>query len=257
MHQRTQTPSVLRPHLTTSRMKCLFLFATVIAFGFGCAHAPKRSEKKIEFPQDPKALLSKACSPGKKIREASGSLKMKAESVEASGQLPASVKAKYPNQLDLEITNPLGGIEAYIKVRGSKYTIQSAKDQSKKQEGYDSWGGIPLTWASDLFLGRIPCPTSSEIKTAKISYGEDEELIVDVPAALHGDKQSFIYRFREHEGAPWPEALTWERAGPFGGKVEFEFDEPEAPSLSPLKWSAKSDRGSVKIRWSERTIQVR
>jgi hypothetical protein len=76
--------------------------------------------------------------------------------------------------------------------------------------------------------------------------------VVETPASVESDAEKFVYRFRSQGGGWWPEALHWERKGTFGTKVDFKFDQPEAGSLSPLKWEAQSQQGEVKVRWRER-----
>ncbi|MBY0471010.1 hypothetical protein K2X30_07550 [bacterium] len=213
-----------------------------------CASIPK--EKRT----DSKYLFQQACKPGRvtpPIKEAKGSVWMKAKSTEASGQFPAHVFAKAPGKLNLEITNLIGGTEAIIEVDGKAYSITRGDSKKIEERGYGSWGGIPLTWATDLFLGKIPCPTQPASKLRL--KAKTDELEVE---ALEGKKvvERFVYQFKPIEGELWPQKLHWERKGQEEVAVDFEFDSPEETTLSPLRWEAKSTRGEVKMKWRQRDL---
>jgi hypothetical protein len=212
----------------------------------GCATAPTEREAS-----DPKLLFTQACAPGTGAQLVKGSIWMKAISKDASGQFPATVTAKAPDTLLLEVTNLLGSTQAIITVEGRKYTV-TVPDKAgnrTRREGAGSWGGIPLNWASDLFLGRIPCPTETQIAGARLSVNEERQLIVDIE---RGEREKFVYSFRQWAGKAWPERLHWEKHGKIASAVEFKFDDPEDRSASPRKWEAKSALGEVKVRWRDR-----
>ncbi len=216
----------------------------------GCAHS---TQKKIT---DPKELLARACEPGRDIKTAKGIAWLKAQSKEASGQFPASVLAHASGPLKIEITNPLGGREALIEVSDSKFKIHGTGSKVRTQEGYGTWGGIPLNWASDLFIGRIPCPHLSSNQGQGVSTSVDSagDLVVETRQDGAGATEKFIYHFRDLDGVPWPEALHWERSGPLAVSVDFKFDDPEDQTRSPRKWEAKSVRGEVRARWRDRNV---
>jgi hypothetical protein len=220
------------------------------AFLAGCAHGPSTKELS-----DPKYLVAQACEPGTSSQEVKGSIWMKAQSKDASGQFPANVTAKAPDNLTLEVVNLLGGTQAIITVEGKKYTIlvPDKNGKNRKREGQGSWGGIPLNWASDLFLGKIPCPSRESLVSARLSVSPDHDLIVEVPAsgAASAGGEKFVYSFRSWGGKAWPERLHWEHAGT-QATVDFKFDDPEDKTHSPRKWEAKSAQGEVKVRWRDR-----
>lgn len=202
----------------------------------------------VKRSESPAQLFASACQIGRANNSVQGHLWLKATSKEFSGQFPADVNVKAPDQLKLEISNVLGGTEAVIRVDGESYEVFSGNvNPQKKMQGYGSWGGIPLRWATDLFLGKIPCPETQQ--GWKLSLDQDEQLVVaKVEKGVFG-KERFTYRFRDIKGKPWPEFLLWERAG---DKVEFKFDDPESEGFSPKKWEAKSMLGHVKVRWGKR-----
>ena len=212
----------------------------------GCAHAPTQVVEK-----NPDNLMNKACGTGRDLQRAQGSVWLKAHSKEASGQFPAAVDATAPGNLKLEVTSLLGGTEAVIRVAGDHYSVKSARSKVQNQEGNGSWGGIPLHWSSDLFLGRFPCPTGVKATTA---INADGDLVIETAPSLQGDSEKFIYHFREWNGGPWPEALRWERTGAFSSSVDFKFDDPEDGTGSPQKWEAKSSQGEVKVKWKDRNV---
>jgi hypothetical protein len=227
-----------------SLLGCIALSA-VLALLSSCAHGPSTRELS-----DPKLLIVEACEPGSLSQEVKGSIWMKAQSKDASGQFPANVTARAPDNLTLEVVNLVGGTQALITVEGKKYSI-SVPDKSgkpRKREGQGSWGGIPLKWASDLFLGRIPCPTKTALLGARLSVNPEQQLVVDVV----GDSEKFVYTFRTWGGKAWPERLHWEKTGKLEAMVDFKFDDPEDRTHSPRKWEAKSAHGEVKVRWRDR-----
>jgi hypothetical protein len=222
------------------------IFYTILFSWFGCS-----TTSHISKNIPPLELFENACLPGRNIQSVNGSIWLKANSKEVNGQFPAEVVAKSPNQLKIEVTNMLGGTEAIIEVSGESYEIKGRQGVGK---GKSSWGGIPLKWASDLFLGKIPCPSQGK-EALKLSIAEDSELVVSVPGSSIQDAQQFVYRFREWQGKPWVESLHWKRTGLKNVQVDFKFDDPEEGTLSPKKWEAHSEKGAVKVRWRERQVK--
>jgi outer membrane lipoprotein-sorting protein len=220
----------------------------LLLFVVGCAHAPSQTH------QSPDALLNYACSPGSSVQTVKGTVWMKAQSKDASGQFPASVKAKAPDHLKVEAINLLGATQAVITVDGKSYSVQVPTKSGLKQreQGLNSWSGIPLQWATDLFLGRIPCPSSAK-QDIEITDKGDLKITTGASQASE-DPETFIYHFKSVGGHAWPETLHWERKGPFANQVDFQFDDPDTKSLSPKKWEAKSAQGEVKVRWRDRVV---
>jgi|GEM_PF-1404875 len=227
----------------------------LVAFSSSCAH---RGAVIPAPTRDPKQTLFEICSVGSDIIEAGGTLQMKAKSKESSGQFPATVRAVLePRELDLEITNPLGGTEARIRVRGANYQIEAGSGaKARKQAGSQSWAGIPLDWAVDLFIGRIPCPAAAN---SAVSLDADGRLRVEVPGDLSGQMQVFLYTVETPDGSrpAWPTTLEWSRTGSLPAAVRFEFSGPEEGSRSPTRWEAISDRGEVKAKWRNREVRTR
>ncbi len=201
-------------------------------------------------------MLRMACEPGAATQVVQGSVWLKASSKDASGQFPADVHAKAPNHLKMEVTNLIGGTEATISVEGTQYKIEIPSKKKKKaapaEQGNHSWGGIPLRWATDLFLGRIPCPPTASLKDSKLRIDDELRLVVETPAMLGADAQKFVYSFQNWEGRPWAKSLRWESTGTLSTAVHFVFEDPEPKTRSPRRWEARSDRGEVKIRWKDR-----
>jgi hypothetical protein len=229
-----------------------FIFLALFALSSSCAH---RGTVAPDGSKDPRQLLSEICSVGSEILEVGGTLQMKAKSKESSGQFPATVRAVLePRELDLEITNPLGGTEARVSVRGANYQIEAGSGaKARKQAGTQSWAGIPLNWSVDLFIGRIPCPKESN---AAVTLDADGRLRVEVPGDLSGQAQIFLYSLEDSSPA-WPKALEWKLTGTLPAAVRFEFSAPEEGSRSPTRWEAISDRGEVKAKWRSREVRTR
>lgn len=232
-------------------------FAWAGAFAIvGCSHGPVKETKE---GSDPRALLAAACSTGAQVVAAKGSVWLKAQSKEASGQFPAVVSAPSPDRLKMEVTNLVGGTEAIISVEGSRYSIEVPNHKERDERGEASWGGIPLQWANALFLGRVPCPDPSVAMEADVTMGAEGEVIVQTKAALDRVPERYAFRLRQLEGSQWPESLRWERQGPGSAApiaVDFKFEDPEPKTRSPRKWEAKGAQGEVKVRWRDRQIEM-
>lgn len=209
--------------------------------------------ERVRGGYSPEALFNSVCAPGRSIQSVEGHLWLKAKSKEVSGQFPADVTASLPAQLRLEITNFLGGTEALILVDGQHYEIRRG-NQEKESEGYGSWGGIPLRWATDLFLGKVPCPNPD--KKWKLNVNKEGDLVVETGGPEAETPERFTYQFREYHNQPWADHLVWEKLGERNDSVEFKFDDPEDSTLSPKKWEAKSSAGSVKVRWRSRKVTL-
>jgi hypothetical protein len=217
-------------------------------FLFACAHAPS-----TKTPEDPKVSLLTACEIGAKTQEVKGSAWLKAKSKDASGQFPAAVLVNSANSsLKMEVTNLVGATEAVITVNGRHYVIDVPGKKSRKQEGHGSWAGIPLRWATELFLGRFPCLSTVALKDAVISADDKGSISVETKANLESGKEKFVYKMKEWAGKSWIEELHWEALGTFAAKVDFKFSDPEDSDGSPRKWEAKSDQGEIKVRWKDR-----
>lgn len=220
---------------------------------FGCAHAPRQKEA-VTLERDPKALLAQVCSPGRDVGAVQGSVWLKAKSKEASGQFPGMVQVKAPASLRLEVTNMLGGTEAVLTVDGPRYSIDVPNHENRSQKGSHSWGGIPLRWATELFLGRIPCPAEVSVRDARLSLDREGALVVETQPSVESESERYVYRLRQLADRVWPEALHWEKKGAFSTSVDFKFEDPEEGTGSPKKWEARSEQGEVKTRWRDRTV---
>lgn len=226
-------------------LSLLFLFSGL--FLSSCA-----TTRSVTSKYTPQELYAFACQSGKTIESVQGQVWMKLKSSEISGQFPANVLVNAPDQLELEVTNFLGGTEAAIFITRDSYEIKNLRGKSEKQKvGTQTWGGIPLKWATGLFLGRIPCPTLSA--SAHLSIESDGDLNIRIGDSGKPGAQTFVYSFRDVEGKPWPDSLHWEALSSMG-IVDFEFEDPEKETFSPKKWTARSPRGEVKVRWRERSI---
>lgn len=217
--------------------------AMVLASLSACAHAPAGKGA------DPRYLLDRACQPGQNIKSVRGSIWMKAQSKDASGQFPASIKVEAPDSLRMEVTNLLGATVGMITIKGTSYVIDTPKEKKKQMKGSGTWAGIPLRWAPDLFLGRIPCPTTQAMQHAELTVSDEGELTVQI-AKSAGDEK-FVYRFRDWAGSPWVESVHWEKKE---ANVDFKFDDPDQVDNSPQKFEARSPQGEVKIRWKDREV---
>ena len=220
------------------RERLCLTFGLIMFLG-GCATIPKGQDR------DPKVLQASACKPGKDLKKVTGSAWLKVRSPEASGQFPGSIEATDPDRMRMEVTNLIGATEAIVTVLGDQYKIEVPK-KKKVSHGQNSWGGLPMRWATDLFLGRVPCPTPAQWDRAKITVTADGTLVADLES-----KEKYEFKFRTWGNELWPEKLRYESAQ---GAIDFSFDDPEDGTGSPKKWEAKSAKGEVKVRWRDREV---
>jgi hypothetical protein len=204
-------------------------------------------------------LLSTTCQTGQENKQITGTVWLKTNSKTINGQFNAAVFVKSPNELKLEVSNFLGGTVASINVTADRYEVVRGPGEPLSAAGIDSWAGIPLRWAYELFSGKFPCPPRS----SSLVLGEENEnlLSIQVRDEKFGS-QKYVYKYRKiqndrnNETQPWPESLHWETQSDreIGHKftVDFKFDQPEFNTLSPLAWEARSREGTIKIKWKER-----
>jgi hypothetical protein len=222
----------------------------------GCAHAPEGGDElKLSGQTTPEALLAEVCSIGQSVHEVKGVVLMKVKSKEATGQLSGDVHAQEPGSLQFEILQPMGGVWATVKIEGQDYSIDVAGKPEQSRKGHAVWAGIPLRFANDLFLGRIPCAKGHAV------FGKDQsgqEVLIVTGA---GANETYLYRFRSLGDGPadfWPESLSWRYRGYQTVTVDFRFDEPEKGTRSPLRWEAHStggpNSGEMKLHWRSRDL---
>jgi hypothetical protein len=233
---------------------------------FAGSGMPSCAHMQVSNTESPESLLKEACSLGATNQAVRGSVWMTLDSKDAKGRFPATVEAQAPDRVTIEVTNLIGSREALIQVNQGSYSVDipdRETGKSRRADGVGAWGGIPLRWASELFLGRIPCPSREQQSSLGTPGGapgritvhmtNTGELLAETPV------EKFVYRFRQYAGKPWPEALHWERMGEHlrehqGETVDFKFDSPDDKTGTPKKWEAKSSLGEVKLRWSDLQI---
>lgn len=213
---------------------------------------------------DPREALKQVCSVGEGATGVRGSVWMSVRSAEGTGRFPADVRVDSPEALDMEVTNLLGGVEGTLSIRGQKYQIEEGKvrkgeSQKRKEVGEGQWRGLPLTWATTLFLGRVPCAAAERLAKAAVILEGEGDLDVRVPAGAGHFAEHYVYRTRLHAGSVWPETLHWERSEGTRllASVDFTFEDPEDGTRSPRKWEARTSlggEGQVKVRWRDREV---
>ncbi len=214
---------------------CSLMLLTVLA----CSHAKKKEAEVPVTPESNTELLEKICSLGNKTKRVSGSLWMKTVAEGKSAQFPATVQATAPDQVQMEVTNALGGTEAWIEVKGGHFDVKLPEGKGQGVSGKDHWKGIPLRWAPALFLAQIPCPETKLRVGAKITREKDNQLSVIAGV------DRFLYEGDFSGAVPEIKSLRWEK----GGKsVNFSWP-------GGYRWEAKSPLGEVKIRWNERDVE--
>ncbi|MBL7716028.1 MAG: hypothetical protein JNL01_11240 [Bdellovibrionales bacterium] len=226
-----------------------------ILFASACSGTRRMPDFQMsqEDLKNPEKLISSACSLGRKASRVDGVVSMKVKSTESSGQFPADVAADATGKLRMEITNLIGGTEAVITVDQGNYKIEVPGKPEQTERGSGIWAGIPLRWAPNLFLGRIPCPDKIAVDGKSLQQPGIVQLKTE--AGVQGDAETYIFRWNLKEPAPFPDSLTWERAGTFAQKVDFKFEEFDPETQGPKRWEARSSQGEVKVRWKNRKIK--
>lgn len=239
------------------------LLLTSLSLLFGSCSGIKTSTIESQG-LDSFELLRYACRPGAAIKSIKGSVWIKAKSKEFSGQFPAIVVVTSTGDFRLDVMNSFGGTEAIITIDPQKnFRVDVPDHPEKSVRSQETWGGIPLQWAPELFLGKIPCPSTQNLLKEQLVF-KGNTLSVKVPKnlgklGLNRHEEAYFYRFvskpENSSQSPWPSQLRWEiRKDDLVSKVEFTFEDPEDLTQSPKKWSAKTATGEVKVRWKEREI---
>jgi hypothetical protein len=213
--------------------------------GVGCA-TPSPSFRQTYSSRE---LFQYVCESGKKLQAVKGGLRIKLNSEEISGQFNAFVRIDSPEQLRLEITNLLGGTEAWVEITSSQLVVTrtGGTRESRQISSNGQWGGIPLQRVIQLFLGQIPCPEARDI--VSLDQKGNTQLFVKTQT------QEYHYQIRNFEDQPWAESLDWKVIDPKPALIHFEFDDPEKETLSPKKWEAKSNQDRILVRWKNRIFE--
>jgi hypothetical protein len=200
----------------------------------------------LEEAREASQLISNLCPVQGSVQSVEGRVWMKAKSKEASGQFPAIVQASAQKGLRLEVTQLMGARAALIEIRGQDFKVETPQQGSVSKKA-KSWGGIPLEWASSLFLNGLPCPDVSA-GNGSWKWGFDAQ------GRLKGsDSQGtevWLYSITQRQSRTFVEKVTRER----GGKVEFELtrEDPDPEDGWARRWEIKSGVGEVKVRWRDR-----
>jgi hypothetical protein len=222
---------------------------------FGCATGSSQRDAAVLQKN-----FQEICSTPLAWKEVRGSLWMKIDSTKESAQFPAQFRAVAPGTVQMEVTNLVGGAMASLSIEGGTYRLRYNDATLAPQVGRGSWEGIPLQWAADLFLGKMPCPVlSGPDRALKVELSESRDESHDLIARAvyqQGAKNSveiFRYRTKQWGGKPWVEKLDWglERRPV---QVSFEFEDPSEKG-PPNKWTAQSPQGLVKLRFSNRVFE--
>lgn len=227
--------------LPTLTLTVLFLAALVQ----GCAGVKSKSES-----EDPGTLVREVCASTDQPRQVRGTVWMKARSKEASGQFPATVQARKtpgsPAELRLEVTQLLGARAALIEIRGKDFSVETPGRKAVNRKAV-SWGGIPLAWASRLFLDQFPCPEESQVSELRWSWLGESAL---EGRAVDSSGDTWRFDFRSWNGKPWVESVSWK--GAKGESLTVSRDDPDPTDGWARRWEARSTKGEVKVRWKTR-----
>lgn len=167
---------------------------------------------------------------------------MKAKSKEASGQFPANVQVSESAGLRMEVTQLMGARAALIEIRGSDFKVETPKQGSVSKKA-KSWGGIPLEWATALFLDRVPCPEGGEWNWA---FNSEQELV----GKRASGPEEWKYKIVERMGRPFVEAVRLEQSEQQA--FELKREDPDPSDGWARRWEIKSAVGEVKVRWRDR-----
>lgn len=238
----------------------IFVWTSLLAFVFsGCSTAPKRGE------YSDRELMAAACPP-LPAKTVTGSIWTKIESKEMSGQFPATVLADYPKRLAVEVTNLIGSPQAWLTIENGKtdlrFTAENEKEYGKPPRAREMLGGLPLELAPRLFVGAVPCPTDDKNQDIRVKQTEKGALEVIALNLRSRTTTRYVYAFTKVAGRPWVSEITYEklaRRGEQGANLNLITiirEEPSGSDGAPKRWSASSDRGEIRVRWKDRTVEV-
>jgi hypothetical protein len=229
----------------------------ILAFFSACATAPKRGE----FAD--RDLLSAAC-PAGFTKKLSGSVWMKIESKEMSGQFPASVLVDYPTKFTVEVTNLIGSPQAWLTIENGKtelkFTPENEKQYGRAPRAREVLGGLPIELAPRLFSGGVPCPSddkNQDIRVKQTDEGGLEVTAVDLRTRI---STRYVYSYTKVAGQPWVAEADYEKLargakpGAKSNLIKIIREEPSDPDSAPKRWSASSSHGEIKVRWKDRTV---
>lgn len=220
------------------RLGAALCLATAIAWLSGCSTAPV---KRIQG--DPKLYYSRLCPfPRAQNLSVSGDLAIQIQTSRLQGRFSATARAD-ANDLDLEITHLFGGRLAYLGLRGPRYSIDVPMRKEKREGQGGSWAGIPMDWAKDLFLGRVPCRPVSEVQ--ELAWDDSGRLVAD----------AFTYELEQTPQKTWVKRLTTRSKD--ADPIVAEFGEPQESFGAFPSWSVDSKEGSVRFRWTQRNVAIR
>lgn len=228
----------------------------------GCASAPKPGEFSA------RDLMAAACPANflgeKGVKTVKGSIWTKIESKEMSGQFPATVRVEYPNLLGVEVTNLIGSPQAWLKIENEKTELRFTTENEKeygKPPARSMLGGLPLELASRLFAGGVPCPLESEERSARVKLTPEGGVEVFEQNTRTRTVTHIHYSFTRYAGKPWVNEVRWEKLAQ-GAKrsaksnlITIIREDPSGPDGAPIRWSASSALGEIRIRWKDRNVQ--
>lgn len=248
-----------RARFSFFREAIVFTLLLVIA---GCASAPKPGEFSA------RDLMAAACPANflgeKGVKSVKGSIWTKIESKEMSGQFPATVRVDYPTFLGVEVTNLIGSPQAWLKIDHEKidlrFTAENEKEYGKPKAG-SMLGGLPLELAARLFAGGVPCPVDSKERKIEVKLTAEGGLEVFEQNLQTQTMIHILYSFSRYAGKPWVSEIRWEKLAK-GAKrsaksnlVTIVREDPSGPDSAPIRWSASSALGEIRIRWKDRSVQ--
>lgn len=192
-----------------------------------------------------------------------GSIWAQIESTEINGQFPATVRAHYPGDLGIEVTNLIGAPQAWLKVENGKAQVRlSAENESRygKRPSRESFGGLPLLLAPRFFAGGVPCPHDEKNAEIRIRKSDQGELVVEERYPRTAEMTRYVYRFTRYAGKPWVKEVRWETRSKSDGAqkdsriVTLHREEPLDPDGAPKKFTASSEQGTLRVRWKDRSV---
>ncbi len=228
-----------------------------VVFITACTSAPKRGE----FAD--RELMSAAC-PAGFTKKLSGSVWMKIESKEMSGQFPATVLVDYPKKFAVEVTNLIGAPQAWLTIENGKtelkFTAENEKAYGRTPRTRDVLGGLPIDLAPRLFAGGVPCPSDDKNQDIRVKQTDEGGLEVTTVDLRTRASTRYTYTFTKFAGRPWVSETDYEKLarGAKGSAksnlIKIIREEPSDPDGAPKRWSASSSHGEIRVRWKDRTV---
>lgn len=181
------------------------------------------------------------------LKEISGSIWVKIESKNGSGQFPANVLINEQSVI-IEITDLLGGTQGVLSIENGKYSYEGRGGETsfvRQTLRSQLLAGLKASEFKALFFNKLPC---SAEKVSSISIVSDDDSEVQFIG-----KNNHVDRFMIKK---WGDRFLPEKFTKLGmnEKIVFNFSNFEDPHGLPKNVKVESNVGVIQLRWRDRKV---